>query len=963
MSRHSRLLTPVVALALAGGLTVAVPPATSAAPVQDKGVTLPPLWRTTPPWNPLWGGTPGYVLHNDTPHGEGVPYSMGITRLSDGKELGPFAESSLSSGTSLVGSSYLVELNAPGSGTVTDIEATNLETGEVSSTTVPAGDEVVRADESWTLVRVGTGSGYALRLLRPGGTNTLVDGPGITWNAKYVGGDADTAYLKDNTDVYRVDVAANTVSLLPRPADGWDRVVVGPHRLFDVRGTSDAAGAPVQQITWWSRDGQETGQAQVPTAADSYDLWLPYGDRLLFVPQDVQTPTGPVSPVDLAGNTLEAPLATDVVDAEPLGDGRVVLVRSDHPAGSLSIAADDGAGLGYVTDMPRVPQIFHRLRLAGDVLRGYADDNTSVATASDGSGSWQPAPVPYAESGDVTLTDTGTASPDAGDHYDVSWPRGSRQITDVGPRLGHDGDLLAVTRSYDVDAPTEVQDTRTGAVVSVLPEVESFALDGSWVWSLTPAGDLTGHDATGTEPDVHLSTGLATSGERLLDVRGRFALVSSGYRSYVVDTHEVVPTWQVPAGKAQLGGGFVAGVNVVRPSTGTRSVTLEVFDLTPEHTEHDYPGLQGLFRDQDISFSVDEAGTPRVAYVDVYGQPWQADLGWLGTPPPTAPDTLAPVLTSAPSQPALVRSSVAKTFTWSWSFADSGRRYSPASGIASYDVRWRDETGSSAPATPWTQPAAWQRMSQASVTRTLVPGAGGCVSARAHDDAGNISSWSAPACTFVDGAAPVPLPMPAAPRVARQLNDTVILPFHATDDDKVASYDVAYRVATLGQASYGPWQTASSQTSPFTTDPRPGSDWCVRFRGRDVAGRVGAWSAPHCQAVPVSAGAFHSPGDSLLIVNRRAIGGVYLQLNYPGARATLSRQGGRAVALCVLRGPGQGVADVYFGSRRLARIHFKAATDRQAVITLPLPARAVGTVRVVEVGRRPVRIDGLAMLR
>jgi hypothetical protein len=32
---------------------------------------------------------------------------------------------------------------------------------------------------------------------------------------------------------------------------------------------------------------------------------------------------------------------------------------------------------------------------------------------------------------------------------------------------------------------------------------------------------------------------------------------------------------------------------------------------------------------------------------------------------------------------------------------------------------------------------------------------------------------------------------------------------------------------------------------------RPGTDWCVRFRGHDLAGRVGAWPTPHCQAVLV----------------------------------------------------------------------------------------------------------------
>jgi hypothetical protein len=109
--------------------------------------------------------------------------------------------------------------------------------------------------------------------------------------------------------------------------------------------------------------------------------------------------------------------------------------------------------------------------------------------------------------------------------------------------------------------------------------------------------------------------------------------------------------------------------------------------------------------------------------------------------------------------------------------------------------------------------------------------------------------------------------------------------------------------------------------------------------------------------------ACHRSGDSRLVTSRRAIGGSYLRLGSPGSSARVANQGGRAVALCALRGPRQGVADVFFGGRRLKRIHLHAATDRQAMITMPLPVRSVGSVRVVVVGPKPVRIDGLAMLR
>jgi hypothetical protein len=239
------------------------------------------------------------------------------------------------------------------------------------------------------------------------------------------------------------------------------------------------------------------------------------------------------------------------------------------------------------------------------------------------------------------------------------------------------------------------------------------------------------------------------------------------------------------------------------------------------------------------------------------------------------------------------------------------------------------------------------------------------VSARARDVAGNASAWSDEVCTFVDGQAPVPVPM-RGPRVGRDMyNDTIKWRFTATDDDSVTSYDVQSRVARRGEASFSAWKNVASQTpyASFTYRPKPGEDWCMRFRGHDPAGRVGAWSPARCRSVPLDANNWYAPADAVTHRSKLMIGGTYLELGYPRAKATMAHQGGRAIALDVLRGPGLGKADVFFAGRKLTRLRFASATKREHLVVLNLPRRQTGTVKIVQVGTRHVRFGALAMLR
>lgn len=968
-SRHlgGLLLVP---LALLVGLTPAAqanaPAVDGTTPVQGEGAAVPPLWETHPPADPLRQASPDYVLHDATPDGEGQVPTAKVIRLADGKSFGPYDASPLSDGTSLVGSTYLTERYDTASSSVTAVDAVDVETGATNTTPMPSSEAVIHPDADWTLARSDDGSNCIMHILRPDGSDTDIPSVPIMCTAQYVGGDRHIAYLEQSADVIRVDVDSGTAAILPRPTGGWGQVVVGPHRLFSRREARDSGhpGQGLETITWTDGVGTQLGSVTFTVDGVAYgDEWLPFGDRLLFLPRaPADLLTHPAYPVDLADGTLDAPLESDVVDAEPTGDGRLVLVRADHPTGSVSVVSDDGAPPQFVSDLPQLPQKFADLRLDGDVLRATADGNP-VTTASDGSGQWRAEEMPYAESGGVTLVDRGQPGPDASHLYDVTWPGGQRQVSDIGPRLGHGGDLLAVTDNNAVDKPTDVQDVRTGTVESVLPASQQFALDGTWIWTLTSSGLLSGHNTADPSQDFKVGTGVQSGQQQLLDVRGRFALVQDEIGQWVVDTHHAVALWKVPADvfQVQLGDGFVAGFNRTSGPSTPMTASLRVFDLTTDHVEHDFPGLQGGVGPSPPSFSVDEADTPRVSYVDIYHQPRMATLTWLGTPPENAPDTIAPTMQSAPTGH-LVRSAEPRTVTWSWSYTDQGTRFSPPSGLASYDFRFRPQTSSQDSTGALTEPADWQGLSAATVSRTIQPGDGGCVSARAHDTAGNVSAWSDDVCTFVDGHAPVPVST-QGPRVGRDMYDDMIeWDFTATDDDSVASYDVQSRVARRGQASFSAWTDAPSQTSWFTYQPKPGEDWCMRFRGHDPAGRVGAWSTPRCRSVPLDASAWYAPSDALKHTSKKMIGGTYLELGYPGTKATLARQGGRTIALDVLRGPGLGDADVFFAGRKLTRLHFAAATKRERLVFLNLPRPQTGTVKIVQVGARHVRFGALAML-
>jgi hypothetical protein len=122
---------------------------------------------------------------------------------------------------------------------------------------------------------------------------------------------------------------------------------------------------------------------------------------------------------------------------------------------------------------------------------------------------------------------------------------------------------------------------------------------------------------------------------------------------------------------------------------------------------------------------------------------WQGDEypamngGWATWVSKLMVDEIAPAGVAIQAMPAFQRAS---SFTVRWSATDSG------SGIASYDVRYRQA--------PWNGSfgniTLWRSATTAtSVTFAGAPGNTHCFSTRARDKAGNVSAWSVERCTAV----------------------------------------------------------------------------------------------------------------------------------------------------------------------------------------------------------------------
>jgi hypothetical protein len=323
-------------------------------------------------------------------------------------------------------------------------------------------------------------------------------------------------------------------------------------------------------------------------------------------------------------------------------------------------------------------------------------------------------------------------------------------------------------------------------------------------------------------------------------------------------------------------------------------------------------------------------------------------------------DGSVPVVTSAPTLPAVVGATSTQPVHLSWTYAEGGPSGSTPSGIAGYDVRRGDLAGGS-----WTQPSAWSSMTAAIVDDTLSAGAGACWQSRARDLAGNVSDWSQSVCQRSDGTAPRMGTPASSPTWLARTPSAVSYSVSATDDDRVASYEIQTRTTPAGVARRA-WviAAAASPTGSMTTRAlAAGTEGCVRVRARDAVGNVAAWAAERCATVPVNDTSLSYRGGAVRHRSSLALNGDFVTLSRKGSSATSGRQTGRTIGLWLIRGRKLGTLDVYAGTRRVARVTGAASSTRRVLVPIRVPNGFTGSIRLVNVTKAPTQVDAITTLR
>jgi len=926
------------------------------------------------------GATPEYLMHDRRQIHEDEAATYSIVRVSDGQTVRTIEKQSTDSAEwpRLVDRSY-VRLFRPSSGPWY-VEVRDVETGALTDTIEIGTRGFAHADDEWVLAARGgatTGENH-LSVVWPDGRELPVSG---TWFSvpRWVGGDSSVAYVTESGKSYEIDPATGGIAPVTFPDPKAVLWAVTPTRLYGHARTW-VDGAYVERF--WIRDrgtGETVGPVDVADDPRMRTLY-PHGEGLaaLYIPDGSSISGTVLRPVDLATGELLRAVATDVLAARRMEDGRIALAVGDVPTGRLAVTPEGAGGVRHVTDLPRIAERVADVGLSGDTVAASWLRTAGVwTTRADGGGSWAASDPdltfeddrerPLRFAGDTVLVEEPRQYFRDPHRYRIGWPGGSRAFESRSSASLANGGRYVV-RGVPGTKTTEVQETRTGTVVtSWTDDGLGRVLDGDTLWSAPDAAAvMTGTYVTGRSPKQGVQLPADCASQSLRDVRGRWARLACRQGNVVVDLWSVMDPYVLPASKGYigLGNGFVAWVDYVQETQwGDPTILLRVVDLSPGNEVRSYGQLRGEGFPPGPDFAVNDDGSPEIVYVDPESQVRRIDVSWIGSAPTTRPDRTAPVLRAGPGLAPAVASKDPVHVEASWTYVDVEQPHEPQSGLSSYDLRYRDRLPDGGYA-DWVAPDAWQGTDRAVAEATLAPGETRCFAARATDRAGNTSAWSEQSCVYVDGAAPRLSRATGSPRFPTKMGRPVAYRYGATDDDTVTTYDVARRSAPRGKP-LGAWRTVLSATKRTDTSiqGRPGSQHCFRFRARDRAGNVSAWSAPRCSVMPVDDHELVTRGRAVSLNSDQAIVGTYTRLKQRGASTTLKAQTGRRVGVWVLRRPGHGKADVYAAGRRLGRISFNGPFVRRVLVMLPATRRFSGAVRVVQVTDRPVQVDAVVVVR
>ena len=893
----------------------------------------------------IMSASPGHYITDVGTPSDDAPLPWDIRTTTDGKVVGNYQRlRDLPDRVPQLVGDYAIE-------TGTDhVIARKIGTTPMVQYDAPAGSQI-RGDYPGGMLIVRTAdSSFALR--NYDGTERPVTG--LPADAAVRDRSDSALLLAADSALYVLDLATGTATRTATfTGDLWWAQLT-PNRVIWQTGTTDTA----TNLAWKARTGSGEGTVTVPTRQEL----LTVGDDVVFR----DPATSELTKVDLGSGTATSQFVTNVQDAADLGNGRLLVTAQ----GSIATVGPDGA-LDVIDWIPAYAGQSRHVAMAGDriltddlpLVDGFASERTAkqVTETRNLGGSWLPLDgVTTTNDLQVAGDSLVTSNPGPSDKWTVRLrtPQDDNIIGNFSRfALGRGGRLAQY--QLEQNGPTGIYDTQRRQIVTTLDG--PVGIDGDTYWTGS-ASTLTGRQVGGVTRTIRL--GPDCNGLLDLQVAGRWAVLDCIGPDEVVDLNQQIPIRTISLGDGwKIGAGFV-----VRPITttadGLAHKQLLVTDLnaaTP--IQHSYGPVAGRFW-RGASYTPDDADTPRIAYIDPDGRPRVITLDWLAAPPTSENDKTPPTLTTATAGP---RVSETADLSFSWDYADPSTPENPGSGVSSYDVRYQQRPNASSPYGAWVLPWSWQVL-PANVKQVQLPGVARstdtCFQVRARDSKANLSEWSTSYCSEVDGAAPVHVSSKPGDRVI--LTSTATYSYSFTDNGAVASYDVAYRTATAGNA-FGawvypaPWQGITAGSVGWA--PVLGSDRCFMVRARDGIGNTSAWSPATCSVTPQDDRALTAAGSVSRTTNTLAFQGTTSTLNASGASLTKSGEAGVRVALVTLNGPGQGSVDVYHAGVKVGRVSLASATWTRKVTYLPVTPYRTGTVQVVSVAAAPAAVDGIALLR
>jgi len=944
-----------------------------AAPVSAGDVeSLPWHSQISPSPRQLVGASDGYLVYVTPTTSAAEGYShLTVARAADGSiAWDAFTADPDSRALSLVGG-YLTEKIGDSTYWPTSVRFYDVETHQLAGEiAVPTGDTLVAVGPGWLLTTHPNASPatavYAVLRRLDGSSSTMTNATVLSSIPSYAGTDGTSAWFYDQVGAfYQVDLASGTATVVPKPVglSTWDTVVVGQKAYYDIR--DDGSSSPTDNGSTYTITAIDRTTADATTTTLSPGLaggyppvFMARGDGLAIYHQQVSGDDGTLWNVDLAGGQLGAVVDQHLSDARVMGVGKVATVTSTQlPA---YVSTDDGSGPTRVVDLPLSNLGASGVALDGTMRVTWDPTEGSTIDPNAANPSWADTTLDPHErittSGGVTLVNDLNSNYDSTTSWHLFWSGGSRDVTATNAVLGHGGELISVA----TDSGTSVQRVHSGEVVASFGQIGA-GVDGSWVWTQS-GGALHGVDVD--HPDTAAVTVPIASPNptqtSVVDVRGRWVLLRSidGYE--VVDTLGVVPPYALAGlnpsfapSAPQLGNGFVVwGRWVYTAGNGSPSGTaVTVADLSLSHNTRDLVDPDS--GKAPTSYTVDEAGSPALAFVGADYQPKVLHLPWLTTAPSVR--DAAPTLTGTQLPPTVVGPR-GGTQHFGWTFAAGSNANFITSYIVRSEVRQYPASFGS-----WSTTSS---PSQAALDATPAPNQQICAQAMAVDAEANSSAWSRLACTRVDAAAPKLGSTSGSARFAIQdARGGVTFSYRATDDTAVASYDVEGRYAAPGHG-FGSWTLLNSATTATSIHrtASPGSEWCFRFRARDVWGNVSTWSGMRCNSLALDDSRFSRSSHTARVRSAVAIAGAYTQLETLDSWAkTPWFPKGRVLAVWLIVKPRGGAVDVYWGGRYVQTISTASKTTHR--ILLILNTTGSGAVRFVQLGSGPVGVDAVTVER